>query len=292
MWVAGQPKRKVTDMMNGLKWAVLTVMAAATMAGTAGAAEPRSAEATATLAEVKQMLGAVPAMVSQQPDDNVAPFWEQVKSLQLNPKTALSGKTKELIGLGVSAQVPCKYCVYAHTEFAKLNGANEREIKEAVAAAALARELSALSNGQSDDKATDVKTSELAATYTEIDKAFGPGHDFFKRYPAAALPALWKQVKAVTFNGAGALSVKDKLLISLAVASQIPSAACVKDYSGALRSNGASEQEIQEAVAMAGFTRSASTTLNGMQTDEASWKRDIDQIVKHVMSMSKRTAAK
>ncbi len=276
--------------IHGLKQAVVTVVAVL-MPLVAQAAPPAN-EAAAALAEAKQMLGAVPAMLSQQPEANIAPFWEQLKSLQLNPKTALSGKTKELIGLGVSAQIPCHFCIYAHSEFAKLNGATTRDLKEAVATAALARELSALSNGQSTDAHGEMNAAGNAELLQEIDKAFGPGHDFFKRYPATALPSLWKQMKAVTLNGNGAISVKDKLLVSLAVASQTPSAACVKDYTAAARANGATEQEIQEAVAMAGFTRSASTVLNGMQTDDAAWKRDIDQIIKHVSGASKRTASK
>lgn len=277
---------------NHLKWAVTTWVMAVLMPVAALAQAP-SAQSRAALAEAKQMLSTVPAMVSMQPDENVAPFWEQMKALQLNPNTALSGKTKELIGLGVSAQIPCKYCVYAHTELAKLNGATERDIKEAVATAGMARELSAMTNGQSVDATPVGKvTGDLAALYQEIDKTFGPGHDAFKRYPAAALPSLWKQVKAVTLNGNGAMSVKDKLLLSLAVSSQTPSAACVKDYTAAARANGASEQEIQEAIALAGFTRSASTVLNGMQVDENQWKRDVNQIVKHVTTMSKRTAVK
>jgi alkylhydroperoxidase/carboxymuconolactone decarboxylase family protein YurZ len=32
---------------------------------------------------------------------------------------ALDEKTKQLIGLGVSAQIPCQYCVYYHTKMAK-----------------------------------------------------------------------------------------------------------------------------------------------------------------------------
>ena len=48
-----------------------------------------------------------------------------MKTLQLNPNTALPGRTKELIGLAVAAQIPCHYCIVAHTEFAKLNGASE-----------------------------------------------------------------------------------------------------------------------------------------------------------------------
>jgi AhpD family alkylhydroperoxidase len=271
-------------MRNGLKWAVMAVLVPF--------AALAQQDSKAALAEAKQMLGTVPAFISLQPDEAIAPFWEQVKTLALNPNTALSGKTKELIGLGVTAQIPCRYCIYAHTEFAKLNGASERDLREAVATAGMARELSAMANGQSTDAHEGKPAPELAALYTEIEKAFGPGHDSFKRYPAASLPALWKQVKAVTLNGSGALSVKEKLLISLAVSSQTPSLACVKDYTAAARMNGASEQEIQEAIALAGYSRQASTVLNGMQADEAQWKRDIDSIIKHVKTMSKKTAAK
>ena len=64
-----------------------------------------------------------------------------MKTLQLNPHTALPGRTKELVGLGVAAQIPCKYCIYAHTEFAKLNGASDAEVGEAVAMAALTAAL-------------------------------------------------------------------------------------------------------------------------------------------------------
>jgi AhpD family alkylhydroperoxidase len=276
---------------NGLKWAV-TVVVAAVLVPVAALAQS-SSEAKAALTEVKQMLGATPAFIALQPEENIAPFWEQVKTLALNPNTALSGKTKELIGLGVSAQIPCKYCVYAHTEFAKLNGANDREIREAVATAGMARELSAMTQGQSADKHDEVKGgAELAGLYQDIDKTFGPGHDAFKRYPVASLPSLWKQVKAVTLNPAGAMSVKEKLLVSLAVSSQTPSAMCVKDYTAAARANGATEQEIQEAVAIAAYTRASSTVLNGMQVDESVWKKDIDAVIKHVTRMSKKTAAK
>lgn len=258
----------------------------------AQAAEGRSPEAKATLADVEKTLGVAPAMFTEQPDANVGPFWEHVKALQLNPKTALNGQTKELIALGVAAQIPCRYCVYAHNEFAKLNGASTRELREAVATAGLARELSALANGPEAKEIGGDQSPEVIATHKEIEKAFGGAEpDFLKRYPNAAIVSLWKQVKAVTMNGNSALTVKTKVLISLGVASQLPSAVCVKDYTAMARANGATEQEIQEAVAMAGLTRSASTVLNGAMPDEAQWRRDINSIVKHV-SGGKKAASR
>jgi AhpD family alkylhydroperoxidase len=74
-----------------------------------------------------------------------------MKGFQLNPKTQLNGKTKELIGLAVAAQIPCQYCIYFHTAAAKANGATDEEIKEAVAMAAVVRHWSTLLNGMQVD---------------------------------------------------------------------------------------------------------------------------------------------
>ena len=50
------------------------------------------------------------------------------------------------------------------------------------------------------------------------------------------------------------------------------------------RLNGATDAEITEAIAMAAFTRDMSTMLNGMQVDEAQFRKDIDHLVKNVTS--------
>lgn len=102
-------------------------------------------------AEMEQMLGSVPGFFKAFPKAGIAGAWEEFKTIQLNPDTALSGKEKELIGLAVAAQIPCEYCVYAHTAAAKANGATEQEIQEAVAMAALTRHWSTVLNGSQID---------------------------------------------------------------------------------------------------------------------------------------------
>jgi AhpD family alkylhydroperoxidase len=72
--------------------------------------------------------------------------------VQLNPATPLDGKSKELIGLAVASQIPCQYCIVFHTEAAKLNGASDAEIKEAIAMAALTRHWSTVLNGSMVDE--------------------------------------------------------------------------------------------------------------------------------------------
>ncbi len=65
---------------------------------------------------------------------------------------ALSPKVRELIGLGVSAQIPCDYCVLYHIKALKSFGASDAEIKEAIAAAAQTRKWSTILNGSLYDK--------------------------------------------------------------------------------------------------------------------------------------------
>ncbi len=63
----------------------------------------------------------------------------------------LDAKTRELIALGVAAQIPCSYCVYYHTKMARQHGASEAEVREAVATAAHVRHWSTVLNGMAYD---------------------------------------------------------------------------------------------------------------------------------------------
>ena len=63
----------------------------------------------------------------------------------------LDGKTRELIALGVAAQIPCVYCVYVHDKKAREQGATEAEVREAVATAAHVRHWSTVLNGMAYD---------------------------------------------------------------------------------------------------------------------------------------------
>jgi len=60
---------------------------------------------------------------------------------------ALDKKTRELVALAVSAQIPCEYCIYAHTEKLKKLGASTSEIREAVATAGYIRLWSTMLHG-------------------------------------------------------------------------------------------------------------------------------------------------
>jgi AhpD family alkylhydroperoxidase len=116
-------------------------------------AKAEDSSAQATYRDIEQTLGLVPGFFKAFPESGIAGAWAEFKSVQLNPKTKLDGKTKELIGLAVAAQIPCHYCIYFHTAAAKANGASAEEIREAVAMAAIARHWSTVLNGMQVDAA-------------------------------------------------------------------------------------------------------------------------------------------
>jgi AhpD family alkylhydroperoxidase len=97
-------------------------------------------------AEMEEALGTVPVMFKALPEHLRASAWEWFKATQ-SPDAAIPAKYSELISLGVASQIPCNYCVYAHTTKAKMLGATDAEIQEAVASAAGTRHWSTVLNG-------------------------------------------------------------------------------------------------------------------------------------------------
>lgn len=75
----------------------------------------------------------------------------QAGAVLMGKDAKLDAKTRELIALGVAAQIPCMYCVYVHDKNAREEGASEAEIREAVATAAHVRHWSTVLNGMGYD---------------------------------------------------------------------------------------------------------------------------------------------
>jgi AhpD family alkylhydroperoxidase len=269
----------------------------------AGSAKAQSADAARTRADIQKTFGFVPAFIQQTPDAFLPGAWSELVALEMSTNTALPCETKELIGLAVAAQIPCRYCTYAHTEFAKLSGADSTEIGEALAMAALTRHWSTFFNGmQLDENKFRAEIGQLVANakyaakmgaaapkqiavvdaksaMEDIRQNFGFVPAFIKRFPAEGLPGAWLAMKNVEMNPATKLSGKHKSLIALAVASQVPCKYCIIADTEFAKLEGASEREITEAVAMGALVRQWSTILNGVQADEAQYRKDIDRLV-------------
>jgi AhpD family alkylhydroperoxidase len=278
----------------GLALLGLTAPGAARADGAGGA----SADAQATYADIKKTLGLVPSFMKAFPEEAISAVWDEYKGTELNASSAIPGKYKELIGLAVAAQVPCRYCTYFHTEVARLNGADPRELKEAVVMASITRKWSTILNGQQTDDAAfktgmdkvfsyvkqartpqaAISVTDASSAYRDIEQTLGLVPPMFKLYPPAGIAGAWREFKTVQLNPRTAIPGKYKELIGLAVAAQIPCRFCVYFHTEAAKLNGASEGEISEALAMAGLTRHWSTFLNGTQTSEAAFRKEVDQV--------------
>ena len=155
---------------TGIVVTLTTAIALGAIAGLARLASAQDAGAQATYRDIEQTLGSVPTFFKLFPEAGIAGAWAEFKSVQLNPHTRLDGKTKELMGLAVAAQLPCQYCVYFHTAAAKLNGATDAEIREAVAMAAISRHWSTVLNGMQVDLAAFKRETD-AVLRAAADKA-------------------------------------------------------------------------------------------------------------------------
>ena len=81
--------------------------------------------------EIEEMFGLVPSMFKSIPDSSLELEWKLFKTVQFE-EGPIPNKYRELIGVALSAITKCRYCAYFHTEIAKLNGASDAEIEDAV----------------------------------------------------------------------------------------------------------------------------------------------------------------
>jgi AhpD family alkylhydroperoxidase len=262
----------------------------------------------ATAADIEKTLGAIPTLFTLLPADGAASGWQAFKGLALT-ETAMSFKAKELTGLAVSAQIPCRYCVYFHTEAARLMGAKQQEIDEALAMAALTRQWSTVLNGMQIDEeefsaqlrdvfahvkkgapaGAEIAVVDADTAYADMRRTLGLVPTFLAKYPRSAIPGAWKEFKQIQLSDKTALAVKDKELIGLAVSAQIPCRYCVHYHTEVARFAGASDAEIADAVAVAASIRHWSTLLNGAQVDEATFRKETDRALAH---LARQAAAK
>ena len=96
--------------------------------------------------EIEQAFGLVPAMFKAMPDSTLEPEWQLFKRVQLE-EGPIPAKYRELIGLAIAGVTKCRYCAFYHTEVAKLSGATDEEIEDALHFAKSTAGWSAYVNG-------------------------------------------------------------------------------------------------------------------------------------------------
>lgn len=81
--------------------------------------------------EIEGTFGLVPSMFKAVPDSALELEWKLFRRVQMEAGP-IPNKYRELIGVAISAVTKCRYCSVYHTELARLNGATEAEIEDAV----------------------------------------------------------------------------------------------------------------------------------------------------------------
>ena len=100
--------------------------------------------------EVEDMFGLVPTFIKMIPDSSLALEWSLMKRVQFD-EGPIPNKYRELIGIGIAAVSKCRYCILFHVEAARLNGATDEEIEDAVHFAKSSAGWSAYLNGMQID---------------------------------------------------------------------------------------------------------------------------------------------
>jgi AhpD family alkylhydroperoxidase len=109
--------------------------------------------------EMREMFGLVPSFFTLVPDNSLELEWRLFRTVQFD-EGPIPNKYRELIGIGISATTKCEYCIQYHTEVARLNGATDAEIEDAVHYAKSSAGWSTYLNGMQVDK--DQFATELA----------------------------------------------------------------------------------------------------------------------------------
>lgn len=110
-----------------------------------------------------------------------------------------------------------------------------------------------------------------------VRDAYGVALPDIENYPDSMVAGAWAWMSDVE-DGKGALDPKTMQLIGLAVASQIPCEYCTYYHRKAAASLGATDQEIAEAAAMAGYVRNWSAVLYGTGADVAAYHAMVDEL--------------
>jgi AhpD family alkylhydroperoxidase len=96
--------------------------------------------------EIEQTFGLVPSMFKALPDSSLGLEWQLFKRVQLEDGP-IPSKYRELIGVAIAGVTKCRYCAFYHTEVAKLFGATDEEIEDALHFAKSTAGWSAYVNG-------------------------------------------------------------------------------------------------------------------------------------------------
>lgn len=169
----------------------------------------------------------------------------------------LTIKLKELIAVAVAHTTGCPYCIDIHTKAVKRADATKEEVAEAIMVATALKAGSALAHGVNALNAYDeTNDDELYKTVyfnrlAEFSKLNGDSFEAFIAFDQQALKP-------------GALSVKEKELVAVAVAHTTGCPYCIDLHTKAAKKADASKEELAEAIMVATALKAGSALAHGV----------------------------
>jgi len=130
------------------------------------------------------------------------------------------------------------------------------------------------------------ETDAYERAKSEIEQTFGTVPSWFASYPEHSLPQAWELFKSLK-GPKNSISSKNTELIQLAVASQIPCVYCVYFHRLSAKQYGATDQEINEAIALGAETRHWSMVIQGSGISFDDFKSEFDAIMKYMEDKQK-----
>lgn len=120
----------------------------------------------------------------------------------------------------------------------------------------------------------------------EIQAMLGHVPSFIEEMPPQVQEAFWGVQRDLQLSDETAIPPKYKELIGLGVAAATKCPYCLHFHTEAAKLHGATDEELNEASALAMLFAGASTYLHGRQTDLTRFRKEVDQIVDHVREQS------
>ena len=122
--------------------------------------------------------------------------------------------------------------------------------------------------------------------YTEIEETFGLVPTFIKALPDSSLEMEWQLMKRVQFDE-GPIPNKYRELMGVAIAAVTRCRYCAVFHTEVAKLNGATKEEIEDAVHFAKSSAGWSAYLNGLQFDFDQFKKEVLQVCEHTRELQK-----
>ncbi len=122
-----------------------------------------------TLADIEATMGLVPGFMEALPEEDLVYEWPIFKQYTFG-ESEIPPKYRELIGLGIAANIKCPYCQAFHRGAAQLHGATDEELSEVAVVASITARWSALIHAQHYDYDTFMDEFEQIGAFLEEEE--------------------------------------------------------------------------------------------------------------------------